>query len=679
MSESPSFSKERFRVSARLICPTENSARVDGAAVALTPKAVAVLSRLAQAHPDSVSRSHLLDQLWGDGGSDEALSQVVSEIRRKLKDDARSPLVVRTVHKYGYQLAASPQPVTSVSRRGFRVGAIVFASLISVSAVIFWWLPAAAPETTALAKLQPLAATGQIEIYPRVSDDGLYLSYSQYNNVDDRWSMVVRHRNSGDTSILGLQGASLVSPVYHANSDQLAYLRYQNGECSVMVSSRTGKRARTVAECLDEGLPALIDFSPDAQRIAFTATTRFPDLGRGISTVDLKTAEVSIVTSPEGAHITDHTPRFGPGDALGFLRQDFRSGRVALHILTGSDEQVLTPEFHTLTGFAWTPAGQLLVLLSDAYMTRIAELDDELRIRRHIATIPLARHLEATGSNLMFSARYSVDADIAEVRVTEDNQAEVRRVTRWNTRERLPRRSPDARRLAFVSDQSGSPQVWQYRPERKITDLPSMFVHSLDWIDDDNLVVGYVDKRQENHMAIVDAQSGNVTAVESCTDPLSVRADRSGRRILAVSGSSSSSGAICKLDLETMEATYDDDHATISLAVDESGNRYQAQFSGGLKKMGPAGPVGFPFWFDPVLAQSWDVRDGVVGVVQQVNHQQPESMLRFIVLATGDELTVPLASLATSGGIDLINSRSALVTLEGNIDWDLFAIDLDSY
>jgi DNA-binding winged helix-turn-helix (wHTH) protein len=78
-----------------------------GVDVRLEPKAAAVLSLLAERRGGVVGRETLLDAVWPDGGgSDEALTQAVAQLRRAFGDDARRPRYLETIPKAGYRLVA---------------------------------------------------------------------------------------------------------------------------------------------------------------------------------------------------------------------------------------------------------------------------------------------------------------------------------------------------------------------------------------------------------------------------------------------------------------------------------------------------------------------------------------------------------------------------------------------
>jgi len=77
----------------------------------LPPKAAEVLLCLARSPGEMVPRETLIECAWGeDGGSHEALSHAVSEIRHSLDDHADDPVFIQTLPRRGYRLAVEPIP-----------------------------------------------------------------------------------------------------------------------------------------------------------------------------------------------------------------------------------------------------------------------------------------------------------------------------------------------------------------------------------------------------------------------------------------------------------------------------------------------------------------------------------------------------------------------------------------
>ncbi|HWS86751.1 MAG TPA: AAA family ATPase [Pyrinomonadaceae bacterium] len=94
----------------------------DGAAVSLEPRAVKLLAYLVRNRGRVVPKEELLDRVWSDVfTTDAVLKQAVSQIRRALGDAADAPRYVQTFHARGYQFIApvsveaeeTPQPAAS--------------------------------------------------------------------------------------------------------------------------------------------------------------------------------------------------------------------------------------------------------------------------------------------------------------------------------------------------------------------------------------------------------------------------------------------------------------------------------------------------------------------------------------------------------------------------------------
>jgi DNA-binding response OmpR family regulator len=83
--------------------------RVDGSSVDLTATEFGIMAALARDPGVVVSRSALLERVWGAEflGDDHLVDVHVANLRRKLGDDPASPRFVETIRSVGYRLRAS--------------------------------------------------------------------------------------------------------------------------------------------------------------------------------------------------------------------------------------------------------------------------------------------------------------------------------------------------------------------------------------------------------------------------------------------------------------------------------------------------------------------------------------------------------------------------------------------
>jgi two-component system, OmpR family, alkaline phosphatase synthesis response regulator PhoP len=85
-------------------------ARVDGVDVGLKPREFALLLELATNPGIALSRAMLLEKVWGfDFEGDERTVDVhVRRLRLKLEERARLPLLLQTIHGFGYKFIRAP-------------------------------------------------------------------------------------------------------------------------------------------------------------------------------------------------------------------------------------------------------------------------------------------------------------------------------------------------------------------------------------------------------------------------------------------------------------------------------------------------------------------------------------------------------------------------------------------
>src|SRR5260221_11030219 len=98
-----------------------------GHAVHLTPKSLVFLRALAERAGEVVTKDELLNQVWPQVVvTDASLATCIQELRKALRDDARRPRYIETVHRRGYRFVgravvavsdtAAALPTSEVSR-----------------------------------------------------------------------------------------------------------------------------------------------------------------------------------------------------------------------------------------------------------------------------------------------------------------------------------------------------------------------------------------------------------------------------------------------------------------------------------------------------------------------------------------------------------------------------------
>ncbi len=92
---------------------------VRGETVHVQPKAFQFLELLLENRPRAVSKMQIHERLWpGVFVSDGTLTSLLVEVRDVIGDDARRPLYVRTVHRFGYAFCGNAEEVREAAASG---------------------------------------------------------------------------------------------------------------------------------------------------------------------------------------------------------------------------------------------------------------------------------------------------------------------------------------------------------------------------------------------------------------------------------------------------------------------------------------------------------------------------------------------------------------------------------
>jgi Tol biopolymer transport system component/DNA-binding winged helix-turn-helix (wHTH) protein len=324
----------------------------DGHPLTLEPKAFAVLQLLVERAPRVVDKAEIFASVWKDTAvTDNALTRIVTQLRKALGDDAREPRFIATVATRGYRLlpavrriddaaaiaggpadaaphatartpAPPARPATGVTTAGgSRAWVVAFAAaLMTLVAAAGIWVATRGPEAAAagrrgdgfgdldvavaatLTPSQLTTATG-FDGYVAFSPDGTSIAYS--SDRSGALEIYVEGLAEGSTPTSLTRGAGqAIQPAWSPDGRFIAYHDLA-GDGLWLVPSRGGA-ARKIA---DTGAhPA---WSPDGTRIAFQS--RSPaDLNQGGS---LGAESTIWILDVDGR--TPARPLTRPGEPLG--------------------------------------------------------------------------------------------------------------------------------------------------------------------------------------------------------------------------------------------------------------------------------------------------------------------------------------------------------------------------
>jgi Tol biopolymer transport system component/DNA-binding winged helix-turn-helix (wHTH) protein len=259
--------------------------------VHLEPKVMQVLMLLAQHQGEVVTKEAVLQHVWPDVFvGDEVLSRTISELRRALGDDRKSPRYIQTIPKGGYRLIASvkspgpavaaaasspasgrePQPIRRWRSRvlwATGIAAVITIALVGVA--IGAWPLRRPPAVNVSPRVVPLTTLNGWEGYPTFSPDGTQVAFtwsgpnadSQAHDKLDTYVQVVG--GSGVRRLLSDPGMNFDAS-WSPDGKHIAFVRCGSGGCRIYLTSALGGPQRKLSDLTIE---PPIGWSPDSQYV----------------------------------------------------------------------------------------------------------------------------------------------------------------------------------------------------------------------------------------------------------------------------------------------------------------------------------------------------------------------------------------------------------------------------
>lgn len=452
----------------------------------LTLKAAMVLVELARRGGQTLSRDDLLGTVWaGTTPTPEVVTQAIRELRRVLGDNGDGPRQIETVPKLGYRLVAPvefvaagdppaagtqieiPGPAEPVeaaprsralSRRAW-FAALAGVAVLATVAVLYAFLPRSAVREWRAQSLRVLTNLPGPEQYPHIADDGSRFAYTRSQDGNNDRVFVREIDASRAQPIDSEPSFQDYYGVFSPNGGELAFIRKDKTRCRILAAPPGGAAVRELGVCSRE-VATLFSWLPDGSAIVSSGLDG-PD-GFGTRPIIQRPGrEPQEIEYPRAQTSYDLDPKYSPDGR----RLAFRRGTIPfsdLYVMDVDDPDSvrrLTRLASTMFGYDWTRDGSALMFSSDHEglpALYAVDIDDA-----RLSALGIA---PATWPDL---AR---DTDIGVYEVP-DHRIQMRRIDLAGTGKPAPlarssasdvgaRVSPDGKRVVFLSDRSGSWQVW---------------------------------------------------------------------------------------------------------------------------------------------------------------------------------------------------------------------------
>jgi len=483
----PLACEKDFYVGRWLVEPS-NGRVCDGSSEArFEPKVMQVLVFLSKKAGRTVSRDELIENVWyGTVVSEDAINRCISRLRRTFQPD---PAVrIETLPKIGYRLLADirevpaqerleapedPSPPASASpepelRRAFRSRRVwLFSGTILPALALVVLVSALVSRETGNGaidfRVTPFTSLSGHEGMASFSSDGTHVAFAWRQPGSNDSDIYIKTVGSDHTFRLTSDPALELSPVWSPDGGRIAFVRLKEGIAQlIIVSSLGGSERRIATYPASEGSD--LSWNPSGESIAFGAQTE-PGKQYRIQLVAVESGSVSTLTNPPLSWIGDEYPSFSPdGSKLAFVRNRALgvSDIYLLDLLTRQTRR-LTSDNLKIHGLAWESEGHGVVFSSNrggGFSLWRLGLNEEKPTPlpfggRHVDWVAVSR----TSNRLLYQEWMAscglLRLDLSSALSTPGLDLAGSMRFDWD-----PELSPDGQKMAFLSDRSGSAEVW---------------------------------------------------------------------------------------------------------------------------------------------------------------------------------------------------------------------------
>ena len=500
--------------------------RREGTILKLQDQPFRLLSLLLERPGAIITREELRAALWPDGSFvdfEYGVNTAIKKVRYALGDSADNPRFVQTLPRKGYRFiapvttegplrppAAAPSVAASPKRRRTWMIAAVLAAALSASGLwVFRQNPASRPAGFPV----PLTAYPGSEWSAAFSPDGRQVAFAWNGVREDNYDIYLKAKGSDSPTRLTTDPAPDLSPAWSPDGRRIAFLRdLGKGRVAVMMVFAAGGPEVKIAETSAPLFPHYrnLAFSPDGNWLITAAldadAPRQHARTSGLFLYSVENGSRRRLTLPPAGYYSDTNPALAPdGRSLAFLRgpeslsQDLYVLPVDRTLSASGEPRRLTSWNRFTLNPAWTADGREIIVAT-------GELENTRLWRVPVSGSGDASVIASAGDGAMLPA-LAPDGRLAFTRAlrrvsiwTLDltaSRKEGSRLRRWpGSSSRIdtnPRFSPDGRRVAFVSNRSGTYQIWIANADGSgafpLTSMTALLVGTPNWSPDGSTIV----------------------------------------------------------------------------------------------------------------------------------------------------------------------------------------------
>jgi Tol biopolymer transport system component/DNA-binding winged helix-turn-helix (wHTH) protein len=475
-----------------------------GEAVPLTPKAFDILLVLVRNRDRVVEKNELMRLIWPNTSVEENnLTRNISTLRKVLEESPNQHRFIVTIPGRGYQFAGDTpeeiagtaivyerharaqvlieeqlepdtliepiQPIKTEiveqnSWRGIAYrAAVVVAACTLVASAAWLYISRSREAVLPLPRVVPLTSLPDRAECANISPDGNLLAFGRRSDSPQLSGIYIQQIGS-DHLLQVTRSLFDWCPAWSPDGGYLAFSRYGEQEQSIYLASALGGSERK----LHSGAPSYppLDWSPEGKWIAFS--TAPPGHSNSvISLLSVETLEVRKLSDPI-VGVQDWGPVFSPdGKQLAYVRANMIHTTAEIFVMSanGSGTRRLTSDNAWITAPpAWTRDGKSILFSSTRSglptLWRIPVSGGSPVQETQVGVKAFGPRVAPSGHRLIFEQKM-VNSSLWSLDLSDIGENDGRRqVTASKGRNGAAELSPDGKRIVFVSDRSGSDEIY---------------------------------------------------------------------------------------------------------------------------------------------------------------------------------------------------------------------------
>ena len=528
----------RWQIANYQFCEQQQTLSSSSETLQLEPMMVELLAYFCRHPNEIISVDQLIDQVWqGRVVTDNAVSRLITQLRRAFADDARQPKFIATFPKKGYKFVARVTTVNEHDKQALvpdgeqaqraetdekpaetgwsvlklPIVAVIFALVV----VLVFWQAWQTPRPSATFARALTSMDGN-EVFPSFSADGRRMAFMSVKA--QRLRLVIKDLYNGKTvEINHPDGLNTGPGDWSKQGDELVYLAASAQRCEyyiVEIKDLTPGEPRLIHRC-PAGSYGKILFTHNDQRVVFSENA-----GAGtpysIYELDLTTQTKRRLNQPDlylsGNSQFDLHPHENKLLISSPDKQQWE-GFYALELTTNKLELLFKQDAYICCGI-WDHAGENVILMGEHPAYQLLSYDLSGKNKQVIFSgsrrISLPRRFNNQTDYVFLSGDKHTDIHILDL-----DSGETGSIANDTVDELLATFSTNHQSIGYISMASGKEQVWEYDrlsgERRKITSFTDNR-HYLDlhWSPDDRYIAGLT----FNELHLINATTGEVTVVD---------------------------------------------------------------------------------------------------------------------------------------------------------------------